>query len=149
MTAVDPGVEDEDPVGHKAQALVPAVLEYVPDGHVTHVLAPVAPDTPENAPAGHGVQTVALLAPVTPEYVPARQLVHTLGPVAALYFPASHAVHRPPLGPVYPALQAQLVCDPLDAAANEFAGHTLQFGLPSGDHCPSGHARHVSLPVAP
>jgi hypothetical protein len=35
------------------------------------------------------------------------------------------------------------------AAAREFAGHKLQFGLPSNDHCPSGHVRHVSLPIAP
>ena len=35
------------------------------------------------------------------------------------------------------------------ARAREFAGHTLQFGLPSGDHCPSGQLRHVSLPIAP
>jgi hypothetical protein len=33
--------------------------------------------------------------------------VHAAGPVAFLYLPASHAVHVPPLGPVYPALHAQ------------------------------------------
>ena len=57
--------------------------------------------------------------------------------------------HRPPFGPVYPALQVQLLSDPLVAAAREFTGHKLQLGLPSGDHCPSGQDRHVSLPVAP
>ncbi len=30
-----------------------------------------------------------------------------MGPVASLYLPASHAMHVPPLGPVYPALHAQ------------------------------------------
>jgi hypothetical protein len=110
---------------------------------------PAEPPAGEFAPAGHGSHVPALLAPATFEYVPARQRVQLLGPATVLYFPASHAVHTPPLGPVYPALQAQFVCDPLDAAANEFAGHRLQLGLPSGDHCPSGHARHVSLPVAP
>ena len=145
----DPGVEDEDPVGHKAQALVPAVFEYVPPGHTTHVLALVAPDTPENAPAGHCAQTVALLAPVTPEYVPAEQLTHALDPVAVLYWPATHAEQVPPFGPVYPALHVQLLRNPLLAPANAFAGHRLQLGLPSGDHSPGAHAKHVSFPVAP
>ena len=36
---------------------------------------------------------------------PAGHAVHAAGPVAFLYLPASHAVHVPPLGPVYPALQ--------------------------------------------
>ena len=78
-----------------------------------------------------------------------RSCYIALGPVAVLYFPAAHAEHRPPLDPVYPTLQAQFVCDPLDAAANEFAGHTLQFGLPSGDHSPGAQLRQVSFPVAP
>ena len=37
----------------------------------------------------------------------AGHAVHAAGPVASLYLPASHAVHVPPLGPVYPALHAQ------------------------------------------
>jgi len=90
-----------------------------------------------------------LLAPVTPEYVPVRQLTHALEPATVLYFPASHAEHWPPFGPEYPALQAQSVCDPLDAPAREFSGHRLQLGLPSGDHSPGAHAKHVSFPVAP
>ena len=43
----------------------------------------------------------------------------------------------------------QLLINPLAAGAREFAGHRLQFALPSGDHCPSGHGRHVSFPTAP
>jgi hypothetical protein len=34
----------------------------------------------------------------------AGHAVHAAGPVASLYFPASHAVHVPPFGPVNPAL---------------------------------------------
>ena len=92
-------------------ALAPAVLEYVPAGQETHVLALVAPATPEYAPAGQLTHALALLAPVTaeyapaeqfvhalapetPEYVPARQLVHTAAPAAA-YDPAAHATHEP------------------------------------------------------
>ena len=37
----------------------------------------------------------------------AGHAVHALAPGASLYFPASHAVHGPPLGPVYPVLHSQ------------------------------------------
>jgi hypothetical protein len=90
-----------------------------------------------------------LLAPVTMELLPTAQLIQALAPATLEYVPAMHAVQGPPFGPMYPASQTQLVSSPLPAAAREFAGHGLQFGLPSGDHCPSGHGRHVSLPIAP
>ena len=83
------------------------------------------------------------------EVKPTGHETHVSAPVAFLYWPAAHAEHRPPFGPVYPALQLQFVCDPLPGPANELTGHKLQFGLPSGDHCPSGQLRHVSLPTAP
>jgi len=83
------------------------------------------------------------------ELEPTGHETHVAVPVTFLYWPAAHAEHRPPFGPVYPALQLQFVCDPLAGPASELSGHKLQFGLPSGDHCPSGHVRHVSLPVAP
>ena len=94
----------------------------------THTLAP----SNDDIPAGQGTHALAFLAPGTLEYVP-----------------AGHAVQAPPFGPVYPASHTQLLSDPLEAGAREFAGHKLQLGLPSGDHCPDGHARHVSLPTAP
>jgi hypothetical protein len=154
---------------HAAEELAPAVIEYAPAGHATQAVELLAPATDEYAPAGQDVHTAEELAPETPEYVPTAQLVHAaeelapavleyfpaghcthaLGPVAVLYSPGAHAVQVPPFGPVYPASQVQLLRNPLDAGAREFAGHRLQFGLPSGDHSPSGHARHVSLPVAP
>jgi hypothetical protein len=43
----------------------------------------------------------------------------------------------------------QLLRNPLEFGAREFAGHRLQFALPSGDHCPGAQERHVSLPTAP
>jgi hypothetical protein len=95
------------------------------------------------------VHTVALVAATAVEYAPAGQLMHAPEPVTVLYWPAAHAEHWPPFGPVYPALQAQFVCDPLLGPVNEFAGHKLQLGLPSGDHSPSAQLKHVSLPVAP
>jgi hypothetical protein len=120
VMTVDPGVE-EDEAGHKTHALAPAVLEYVPAGHNTHVFTLVAPAAPEYAPAGHETHALELLAPVTPEYAPAEQFVHEstlLAPVtdeylparqsehtaapAAAYFPAAHATHAP-LTLTYPA----------------------------------------------
>ena len=116
----------------------------------THTLAVLAPDTVENIRAGQTMHALTLLAPVTIEYVPAEQFVHeSPEPVTVLYCPAGHAVQGPPFGPVYPASHTQLLSNPLAAGAREFAGHRLQFALPSGDHCPSGHGRHVSFPTAP
>jgi hypothetical protein len=140
---------EEDPDGHAEHALVPVRFEYVPAGHAAHVLELLAPATLENAPAGHGTQTPEEFAAVTSEYAPAGQETHALDPVTVLYLPAAHAVQVPPFAPVYPASQAQLVRNPLALAAREFAGHKLQFGLPSGDHSPSPQLKHVSLPVAP
>ena len=39
------------------------------------------------------------------EYVPARQSVQAPDPATALNFPATHAVHCPPSGPVEPGSQ--------------------------------------------
>jgi len=49
---------------------------------------------------GHPVQTLDTVAPATTEYVPATQSEHAALPVAILYFPAAHALHVPPLGPL-------------------------------------------------
>ena len=57
------------------------------------------------------------------EYFPARQLLHAACPDSVLYFPAAHAVHDWPSGPVDPALQAQSVALLLAAGALESAGH--------------------------
>ena len=37
----------------------------------------------------------------------AGHVEHAAGPGESLYLPSSHAVHVPPLGPVYPAMHAQ------------------------------------------
>jgi hypothetical protein len=59
------------------------------------------PGTLEYVPAGHEVHTDA---PVNSEYVSTLQLVQLALPVVFLYFPATHAVHGPPFGPVNPTL---------------------------------------------
>jgi len=48
-------------------------------------------------------------APTAVEYVPAPQSEHVAVPVDALYFPATHWVHVPPLGPDAPALHVHAV----------------------------------------
>ena len=120
---------------HEAEEFAPVSTEYVPATQLTHTLAPAA----EYLPTGHKAHTPALLAAVALEYAPAAQLKHTLEPVTVLYRPAAHTVHVPPFGPENPASQVQLIRNPLEAPAREFNGHKLQLGLPSGDHCPSGH----------
>ena len=149
MIETDPTTEDEDPDGHKAHALLPVLFEYAPAEHKTHALSLLAPATPEYVPATQFTHTADEFAATTTEYAPAGQETQAFEPVTVLYLPAAHAEHRPPLGPVYPVLHAQSVCDPLPGPVNELAGHKLQLGLPSGDHFPSGHDKHVSLPVAP
>ena len=49
---------------------------------------------------GHARHVSAVVAATTAEYVPAAQSVHRAMPVTILYFPATHAVHGPPAGPV-------------------------------------------------
>ena len=51
------------------------------------------------------------------------QLEHSALPAVSLYLPATHAVHSPPSGPVYPALHLQSVNVSLPAVELEFAGH--------------------------
>ncbi len=116
------------PPGHKTHALAPGST-YEPTGHTAQTLALVAATTPEYAPAGHDIQTLAPVTDeyvpagqfmhavdVTDEYVPDAHFVHTLAPcieiepaaqaiqpvfpIIALNFPASHAVHGPPSGPL-------------------------------------------------
>ena len=58
---------------------------------------------------GQAVHVASAVAPVVVKYVPAPQSVHATVPVTVLYFPAAHSSHVPPLGPVNPRLQTQLV----------------------------------------
>jgi hypothetical protein len=56
------------------------------------------------------------------EYAPAPQSRHVEAPVIILYFPASHAAHLPPSGPVYPGLHRQLVRRLLPLGETEYSG---------------------------
>ena len=94
----------------------------------------------------------SVVEPVVPEYLPALQSVHTVGPVALLYFPASHATHGPPLGPVKPAAQSLPIHAVLAVLAT---GEVVPVGQVKHDagpvpvlYCPAKHAVH-SPPLAP
>jgi hypothetical protein len=54
--------------------------------------------------------------------------------VAILYLPTAQAVHGPPLGPVKPTLQAELIQAALDVLA-------------TGEVEPTGHAEHAAEPA--
>jgi hypothetical protein len=54
-------------------------------------------------------------------------------PLNSLYFPATHAVHGPPSGPIHPELQMQLVNAVLPESAKVFDGQGM----------------HVDIDVAP
>ena len=120
-TRVLPDTEVEFPAHarHTLIAVAPVCAEYVPAAQLTHVVLPGSPEyfpgpqlahapsadapaTGEYFPALQFTQVFSAAAPVALEYLPAAQLVQTEAPASALYFPASHAVHVPPSGPVYP-----------------------------------------------
>ena len=85
------------------------------------------------------------------EYFPARQLLHAASPDAVLYFPAAHAVHAPPSGPVDPALQAQAVASLLAAGASERVGHhwhTSETAPTAVEYCPATQLLHAAGPDA-
>ena len=83
-------------------ALAAAELENA--GQLKHVLSAEAPGVVEYLPAMQPVQVLSAEAPGVVEYLPAPQSMHEAAPIPALNFPAPHATHVPPLGPVCPAL---------------------------------------------
>jgi hypothetical protein len=101
--------------------------------------------------AGQVKQVDATVAPAVPEYVPAPQSVHVPLPLAILYFPATHALHTPPFGPVYPALQAQAVTTVLVPGEFELPGHARQVVTPVAadvpEYVPTPQLLHATLPV--
>ena len=103
--------------GHFSQLSVPL---YVPALH-EQAVATVLPDG-ESALNAHSIQ-----APF---------------PVTALYFPATHAVHMPPSGPVKPALQVQAVDTVLAAGDPALSGHDVHTLVPSPLKLSLAQSRH-------
>ena len=125
--ATDPCVSLYFPASHSAHDEPPDVIEYVPAPQSMHRADPVdvlyvpavhavhrPPSGPEEPvlhvqlvkaelPAGELEfvgQVMHVITATAVEYVPAPQSVQLADPVDVLYFPATHAVHVPPLGPV-------------------------------------------------
>ncbi len=93
-------------------------------------------------PTGHAVHTNTPLA----EYVFGEHTSHACAPEAFLNLPASHATQGPPFGPVYPALQMQLVRVVLPTDEFEFAGQLVHAALPFvGLYVPTAHMAHWPL----
>jgi hypothetical protein len=103
--------------GHSEQTAAPVALEYFATPQFVHAELLVAADVP--APHISQVDAPAVL-----ENVPATQAAHDAFPVATLYVPARHCVHRPPFAPEKPALQVHAASAELEMGELELAGHS-------------------------
>ena len=81
--------------------------------------------------------------------------MHAALPLVVLYFPATHAVHGPPFGPVKPALQTvdtQAVPQVLPLGEVVPAGHETHalalLALVTPEYVPARQFVHTALPVA-
>ncbi len=93
-------------------------------------------------PTGHDVQDETPLG----EYVFSGHVTHVAVPDAFLNFPAAHAGHGPPFGPVYPGLHEQLLKIMLLTGEFEFAGKLVHASLPFvGLYVPATHMAHWPL----
>ncbi len=92
-----------------ADVVAPVAEEYLPATQFKQVSIEVAPMLEEYLPRPHNEQVADEVAPKAEEYLPSLHPVHATVPVTVLYFPAAHAAHVPPSGPVNPRLQTQLV----------------------------------------
>ena len=114
---------------------------WTPQGR--QLSTPLLPIVVEYLPAPQTVHTVA----VERENLPAAHSTHDAEPGRSLNVPAAHAKQGPPLGPVNPALQLQLLSEKLPAEDEEFGAHTLHTLEPAmGANLPTMHAMHTPCP---
>jgi len=149
-----------------------SVSRYVPGGQLRHVATDGEPWMNEYLPAAHAMQSdsasllsVSINVPdgqlrhaktddelLMTEYLPAAHDVQLADPVDSLCFPATHAVHVSPLGPVNPALQAQCVKTVLPEGELEFDGQAMQVevadALTAAEYVPDPHLVHAVAAVA-
>jgi len=80
----------------------------------------------EIEPAGHEIHVDLLVAANELENVFRGHSEHADDPLTSLYCPLVHALHIPPSGPLYPALQMQPVLEPLPGSEEVSAGQPRQ-----------------------
>ena len=165
VATVAPTVVKYVPDPQLVHATLPVAVLYFPAAHAvqTPPSGPVKPtlqvqlvdalhpthEAPELA--GQARHAAAAVAASVEEYVPAPQSVHTRLPFVVLYFPAAHAEHGPPNGPVYPMLHAQEidVLQPVHVAP-ELAGqarHAVAANVE--EYVPGPQLRQFALLVEP
>jgi hypothetical protein len=101
---------------------------------------PALPSTEEEFP-GHATHAAADTAVMAVLYKLTPQNVQAWEPAVALYLPATHAEHGPQSGPVYPAMQTQIV-----NALGEYvlASQSVHVAVPvTVLYVPSTHDEHV------
>jgi hypothetical protein len=132
LDRVAPIVPEYLPAPQSVHAALPVIDLKVPATQGRHgpLLAPVYPTLHAQAvlPAvelefpGQLKHVLSTEAFVVVEYLPWLQSVQDWLPCVALYLPASHAIHVPPSGPVYPTTHRQLVTTILPLREIEFSG---------------------------
>ena len=128
------------------QGLEPNPILYVPKGQPTQ--SGGLPDEPGLHKHEDEFFCAASACPVV---VP--QLVHKLEPIVDLNVEIGQAAHVPPLGPVYPILQRQLLSTVDPATDCEFAGqlaHVEATAAPvAAEYVPAPHATQALSAAAP
>jgi len=154
------------PTGQSRHVEEPLVVLYLPAAQAEHVppLSPVNPGlqtqlvsavdpTADCVLLGQARQVLSATAPVAARYLPAPQSVHVALSVVVLNFPAAQAKHVPPLGPVNPRLQTQLVSTVDPTADCVFDGHATQVlaivAPVAVEYVPTPHVRQALPAVAP
>jgi hypothetical protein len=146
--AVAPRPGEYDPAAHGVQAAVTVVALYVPLAHCSHAppAGPVEPELQTQA-----ASTVLLTGEL--EYVGVGHAVHAAVPEPILYFPATHPVHGPAFGPVYPALQAQpkdvvQVVHETPEKSGQLVHVDAEVAASAPENFPGPQSVHSALPVA-
>jgi hypothetical protein len=90
------------------------------------------------------------VAPTAAENLPGEHSVQAAEPFVSLKPPASHAVHPPPSGPVYPFLHVQFTSKMLPAPENVCAGQLLHVASKISpvfvEYLPCEHSEHGDDP---
>jgi hypothetical protein len=96
---------------------------------------------------GHAMHVALADAPTVVEYVRAAHSVQFTDPCIVLYLPAAHSVHVPPVSPVDPLLQMQVVKDVLPAGDCAFDGQALHVAFDDAptavEYLPDVHSVHT------